>query len=306
MEKQSKLTLTGFVVVIFVVAFWFLIIIPGLQKVKRIEGRVLCGTNLKGLGTAMIVYANDHDDKYPQLPGTGPWAKDLGFPFYLEEPDFESTHSNTLRTISSSLYLLVKETDVHPKSFICPWADQVEFDGSNPKNLSLIDLWDFGIDPYKHISYSYHNPYGNFPPDASRPASFAVMADMNPWFKDGNIIPPGKENLPPQIIKIPSKNEMSTTKIREIWKPSNTLNELPLEGFLGKKAQYSEGQNVLYADGHSAWEFQPNMGVRYDNIYTFWSTEENPSEQDRQGGTAPTSRGPKNDAKSEEDSFLVL
>ena len=70
MEKQSKLTLTGFVVVIFVVAFWFLIIIPGLQKVKRIEGRVLCGTNLKGLGTAMIVYANDHDDKYPQLPGT--------------------------------------------------------------------------------------------------------------------------------------------------------------------------------------------------------------------------------------------
>ncbi|MHC5163328.1 MAG: hypothetical protein ACYSO4_09495, partial [Planctomycetota bacterium] len=66
------------------------------------------------------------------------------------------------------------------------------------------------------------------------------------------------------------------------------------------------GQNVAYADGHTSYEKQPNVGVKYDNIYTYWSTKENPTEQDKQGGTAPTGRSPENDAKSSNDSFLVL
>ncbi|MBN2513895.1 MAG: hypothetical protein JXB18_13240, partial [Sedimentisphaerales bacterium] len=67
-----------------------------------------------------------------------------------------------------------------------------------------------------------------------------------------------------------------------------------------------EGQNVLYADGHSAYEIQPNIGMGNDNIYTYWSTEKEPSEQDIQGGTAPTGRTAENDAKSKEDSFLAI
>jgi hypothetical protein len=320
MKERSKLTLSGLIIIIAVIAFWLLIIFPVLEKVKRISQKVVCGTNLKGLGTAITVYSNDYDDNYPQLPGNGPWAKELGFPYYLEKPDFETTQSNTPRTISSSLYLLVREADVHPKSFVCPWADQTEFDNSNPNNSSFVDLWDFGIEPYKHVSYSYHNPYGKFSPNGFRSAAFAVSADMNPWFQDGNIVPPGKDNLPPQVIKIPAEllnvrpwktedltlRRQQNQELRELWKPSNSTNELPHRGPLEKKAKYAEGQNVLFGDGHSSWEKQPNVGVKYDNIYTYWSVEEDPSEQDKQGGTAPTGRSPENDAKSEEDSFLVL
>ena len=62
----------------------------------------------------------------------------------------------------------------------------------------------------------------------------------------------------------------------------------------------------MYADGHVDFMRYSNVGVENDNIYTFWSTEDNPTEQDKQGGTAPTSRSPENDAKSKDDSFLAI
>ena len=68
----------------------------------------------------MVVYGNDYNDNYPQLPGTGPWSKQLGFDFDLKKPDFDDAQSDTSRTITSSLYLLVREADVSPKSFLCP------------------------------------------------------------------------------------------------------------------------------------------------------------------------------------------
>ena len=313
MEKQPKLTLIGLIVVILVTSFVFLVLIPVRDKISRIANKIVCGTNLKGIGTSIIVYSNDYDDNYPQLPGQGAWAKKLGFSYDLEKPNFEIDQSQTDRTISASLYLLVKEVDVHPKSFVCPYADQIEFDGSNPKNLGFVDFWDFGPDPYKHVSYAYHNPYGKYPPNGWRSAAFAIAADMNPWFKNGDIVPPGQNNDTPQIINIPPDLLDAATydhplnrKWRELWKPSNSLNELPYTHPLKKKAKHSEGQNVLWADGHFSFERTPNTGIKRDNIYTFWSTDENLSEQDIQGGTAPTSRSEENDAQSETDSFLAI
>ncbi len=285
MEKQSKLTLTGLIVVIVIISFVFLILMPVLEAVKRIASKVVCPTNLKGLGTAMFVYANDYDDNYPQLPGKGPWSKELGFPYYLEKPDFEDAQANTPRTISASWYLLVREADVAPKSFVCPHSDQEVFDGRSPENKNIVELWDFGYDPYQHVSYAYQNPYGQFPPDATHSASFAVAVDMSPWFNQGSIVLPGNEGQWPQII---------TTNDESTWQLGNA------------EFHNRMGQNVLFADGHTTWEYSPNVGIDNDNIYTFWSVEDNPSEQDVQGGTAPTGRSAENDAKSQEDSFLAI
>lgn len=63
---------------------------------------------------------------------------------------------------------------------------------------------------------------------------------------------------------------------------------------------------MLFADGHASFEKWPNCGVNKDNIYTYWSTKWNPTEQDIQGGKPPTARDENNDAKSPDDSFLVL
>lgn len=289
MERNTRLTLVGLGVVVGLILLLILLAIPVLNKVKRISEKSVCPLNLKALGNAITVYANDNDSMYPQLPGTGAWSKDLGFRFFLDQPDFANAQSNTLRNISSSLYLLVRQADISPKTFICPSSEMQPFDGANPSQKKIVELWDFGYDPYAHVSYAYHNPYGKFPADNNRSAAFAVMADMSPWFKDGNFVMPGSES----DLQVNRPAIMAVTN-KATWKAATG------------RYHDGQGQNVLFADGHITWEFQPNVGVKNDNIYTYWSVEENPTDQDRQGGTAPTSRGPENDAKSREDSFLAI
>jgi len=302
MEEQRGLSLVGVVVTIIVIAFILALIIPAFHCGCRMSYGVICATNLKGLGTAMFVYANDYDGLYPQL-GKGPWAKELGYSY--EDTAFKPYDYEGSCTITSSLYLLVREADVSPKSFICPrQSEQTEFEGQNSRNLDIVELWDFGPDPYKHVSYAYHNPYGKYPANGNRSAAFAVMSGMSPWMKDGDFVGPNEDkNLPPQIINITDEST---------YEKSNSLNHAQYdEEYLiffkrTKRRPCGVGQPVQYADGHVSFEQQPNVGVKNDNIYTYWSTEENPTEQDTQGGTAPTSRDPENDAKSEDDSFLAI
>ena len=303
MEEQRGITITELIVTIIVGLLIIAIILPPLGKVRKLPQRVICATNLKGLGTAITVYANDYDDKYPQL-GKGPWAKELGYSY--EDTDFKPYDYEGDCTITSSLYLLVREADVSPEHFICPQqrTKQVEFEGQNSKNLDIVELWDFGPNPYKHVSFTYHNPYGKFPADGRRSAAFAVMSDMSPWMKDGDFLDPNQDkNLPPQVIDIADE---------ATFEKGNSLNHsVQTEEFLIffkriKRFPCGEGQPVQYADGHVAYEKQSNVGVDNDSIYTYWSAEVNLTEQDKQGGTAPTSRSPENDAKSKDDSFLVL
>lgn len=292
MEQKNGLTLVGLIFTIVIVLFVLVIIIPLMMGVdKNIRNRVVCASKLKGLGIALLVYARDYDGNYPQLPGTGPWSKELGFAFDMEKPDFSETGQQGYvgRTITASWYLLVREADVSPKSFVCMASEQKEFKGKNSAKRDIIDLWDFGNNPYQHVSYAMHNPYGKYPAKNSHPASFAVAADMNPWMVNGDFIPAGKGDTPPQIITLTD----NTT-----WKLGNSPHHRIKQG--------REGQNVLFADGHVSLETLPNVGVHYDNIYTYWSTEKEPGKQDIQGGTAPTGRTAENDAKSKEDSFLVL
>ena len=279
MWKYKGITLVEFITILVIVVLLLLILEVFVTPRFRTAHRIICGTNLKGLSTAITVYANDYDDEYPKF-GKGPWSDKLGFDF----DEFPISQEGE-RTITASWYLLIREADVSPKTFVCPESTQEEFDGFNPEKKDILELWDFGHNPYKHVSYSYHNPYGKHPAGGWLPASFAVAGDMSPWFKNGDIIVADSEMQPPQII---------TQADKSTWRLSMGQNHK------------GEGQYVLWADGHVSYEKQPNIGVRNDNIYTFWSAEENPTEQDRQGGTAPTSRSAENDAKSKEDSFLAI
>ena len=287
MRKRKGFTLLELITVCVLFTIVFVLYLYSFRNVKPIPSGVRCATNLKGLGTAMMVYASENNDFFPVLPGTGMWSDKLGFEYDMPEPDFgpEGAQGNVPRTITASWYLLVRNEDVSPKSFVCPQSSETKFNGENSKGLDIVQLWDFGPQPFRYVSYAMHNPYGGFPADATLSAAFAVAADMNPWFENGKIVPPGKDNLPPQIIKL---SDPST------WKLGNT------------KSHDYEGQSVLYINGHSAYSTQPNIGIKNDNIYTYWSKEYQPSDEDIQCGTNPTGREPQNDAKSKDDSFLGI
>ncbi len=246
----------------------------------------------------MTVYAADYHGQFPQLPGTGPWSKKLGFAFDLPKPDFKEggNQSNVGRTITASWYMLVKYADTHPGLFTCCTDENVTmFDGRNSNQLDLVELWDFGAEPYKHVSYAMHNPYGQFPAGSKRPASFAVAADMSPWFRLGDFVMPdtsNKDTMKNITLLPPYFSDSSIT--REQIQQSNAM------------AHGREGQNVAFADGHSEYVKTTDVGVKHDNIYTFCSATENPSEKDIRIGNNPTSRNKDNDAKSADDSFLAI
>jgi hypothetical protein len=303
MKKKQGLTLLETLVVIAIVILLVGILIPPPTIERGRAYRIICGTNLKALGNAMAVYANDYNDNFPQLPGTGPWSKYLGFAYDLKSPDFNpgGAQGNVGRTITASWYLLVREADISPRSFICPsmaYNNKLEnginkyseFDDSDPNEQKMLTFWDFGTYPYNHVSYAMHNPYGQYPSSGRCDATFAVAADMSPWFKNGDIVPPGENSKPPQIIKL---TDPST------WQLGLSTNHAKRNGL-------AEGHNITYADGHNSWEKQPNVGVNKDNIFTYQSTDKDPTEQDIQGGTNPTDRSPENDAKSKDDSFLAI
>lgn len=289
MKMRKGLSLLELLVVIAIIAFLLAILMPMHGKVPKIAQRVICGTNLKSLGTAMQVYADDFNGNYPQLPGNGPWSKRLGFDYNLKNPDFssEGAEGRVSRTITASWYLLVRQADVAPKSFVCPASDQKEFESKNTQNRDITEFWDFGFEPHKQVSYPIQNPYGRFPSHNKLSAAFGIAADMNPWFEHGNII----ENPKETVLQRTNNPYMPFDK--------QLYNSYP---------HVTEGQNVLFADGHSSYETRPDVGVRYDNIYTYWriTTNENPNELDKRIGRPPTGRNPENDAKDKDDSFLAI
>ena len=262
MNKRSGFTLNEAVVGIFILLFAFVLIHLSLNRISKIASRVVCGTNLKVLGTAMTVYSYDYDDKFPKL-GFGPWSKELGYSF--DDADFKAYEYKGPCTITSSLYLLVRETGLSPRTFICPQQpEDIEFDGRNSKNLDMEELWDFGPDPYKHVSYAYQNPYSRFAADGARSAAFAVGADMSPWFKNGDVLNPNSDTkLPPQTIKF---NDMKTLEKGNSLNHTEYVNDLWFFQIKRNK-DCGLGQNIVFADGHCRYEKQPNVGVKNKHLH---------------------------------------
>lgn len=315
--RKKGFTLIELLVVIAIIAMLMAILMPALSKVKKIAMRVVCGTNLKGLGTAQTVYANDYDDEYT-VQGRGaklPWQELTGG---FQNPAMNWNTEATSITVGASLYLLVREADVSPKSFVCPASDQTEYDGTNTKNLDIVQLWDFGHEinapgsgyPRDHVSYAYHMPYANgggkssYAADGTRSAAFAVMADKNPYF-DRKLL-----GTTAGGASIDGNNW--TDYVRQIapyWTAGSAYTESSWEVKAANAQPHDrDGQNVLYADGHTAYENTTDVGIKNDQIYIFRSATDTTENAIRQGDWKAITAPALNSAYQpigQDDSYLV-
>jgi prepilin-type processing-associated H-X9-DG protein len=206
----------------------------------------------------MIIYANDYEDELPRAGGRnsiwnsrlggGPlgWMADNRFAAYGLSAD----GSRGMATITSSFYLLVKYAEVSPKTFICPGdSGTTEFKLSEygAGDREIIDLWDFGPEPPRHCSYSYHMPYGLYALTTSSEPGMAVAADRNPWMAS-----PDAEG-----------------KKRTLFYSFNPEGSKDWVKIGNAITHQEEGQNVLFLDGHVSFEENPLCGINDDNIYTW-------------------------------------
>ncbi len=248
-KTGSKLAKNSILISIF-----FGILSFGLFRIsgfKEIAYRLVCGTNLSGIGKAMLIYANDYDDKFPFVSNQNmSWGTSVKWDASTQQEAYGINDDSTggSATISSFLYLLIKYVEVTPKSFICKGDKKMsEFkpEKYGVKNRNLIDFWDFGPQPWKHCSFSYQMPFGNNPLTTSNNPGMAVAADRNPWIASRG-------------WKVKDFTAFNPDGDKEDIQKGNT------------PTHANEGQNVLYLDSHVNFEPVSFCGVNDDNIYTSW------------------------------------
>ena len=209
--RKKGFTLIELLVVIAIIAMLMAILLPALSKVKKIAMKVICGTNLKGMGTAQTVYANDYNDNYVVQ------GNKLEHTWSDQTDNWMATTTNPTNkagniSVGASLYMLVREADVSPKSFVCPSSDQKEFSGKNTggtaalwisPNCGILETAELIPNAERvkmkvrkcasairiisrtrpaRLAPQAQGQWVLMPPDGTRSAAFAVMADKNPFF----------------------------------------------------------------------------------------------------------------------------
>ncbi len=280
-KRKIGFTLVELLVVIAIIALLMGILMPALARVRAIAFRMTCGTNLSGIGKAMLIYANDNDDELPRsgwgsatllskdlydwLGGLTNGAENNRYGAYDDPPGRAS--------LASNFYLLVKYADVTPKSFVCKsdsgtsefMLTKVEDElptGITITELELIDIWDFGEifqsgsetdrGPDLYCSYAYQHPFSLYTLTTSSEPGMAVAADRNPWVRS-----PGGGPRP--------QGDWDTYGLAFVDPEAVDLNKAKKGNAV---IHQEDGQNVLFIDCHVNFEKLPYCGVDEDNIYT--------------------------------------
>lgn len=262
--SAGRLVATGFAaigVALPSAGFFLFLIMAVLMSSRGGASRMICGTNLSGIGKAMLIYATDHEDEFPHAGGPGSqwtgsipnWAAANAFDAYGTTPaGLRGTVS-----ISASLYLLVKYAGVTPKPFVCKQdSGTTEFrpDNYGAAGRKLTDLWDFGPIPPRHCSYAYHMVYSLHRLTTSSQPGMAIAADRNPWID----------------------SPFAEAKDFSRFKPGiGSHKGTPAEARHGNTfAHQDDGQNVLFLDSHVNFQKRAFCSIDDDNIYTYWDEDD--------------------------------
>jgi prepilin-type N-terminal cleavage/methylation domain-containing protein len=300
--KTKGFTLVELLVVIAIIALLMGILMPALARVRQLAFRLTCGTNLAGVGKAMLLYANDYDDELPRAGGRNSVWNQVNWsaltrgtattPGAYGTLNADGTGGNC--TISSCFYLLVKYAEVTPKSFLCKgdsgvseWVLSQDTSTNTTGITELTQAWDFGSNPQTHCSYTYHAPWGQYALTTTGEPGFAVAADRNPYIATSSTTAKTFSNPSDSTVVFNGKGGSSVCQL-----------------YGNSTVHQEDGQNVMYLDTHVTFEKRPYCSLEEDNIYTY-SVIANKGES---CGTIPVyspSFGTSGIIKSRKDSVLL-
>ena len=265
-RRLKAFTLIELLVVIAIIALLISILLPSLSRARELSKRLVCASNVKGIGTSAKIYANDNNENWMVPPfkagavnngginyagkSASPppsAAGDIGF--RREFQSFSETSSDPNggtkeMPITRAYWMLVRSGDITVKQFVCPSGSDRE---DETENLEL--YYDF--EGYGSISYGYQVPFG---PRDTRPREgvdnrMILAADKGPFYTPN----------PAPTWQVAGK-DVTLDDSPKVWRQFNSPNH-------GGRSN-GEGQNCLFADGHASFMRMPAVGIDSDNIYT--------------------------------------
>jgi prepilin-type N-terminal cleavage/methylation domain-containing protein len=239
-------TLVELLVVVGIIALLISILLPALSHARERANRTKCAANLRTIGQALLLYADENEGKYPRtyyVPGATRTCLRTGY--NISYP-FGSPSPVGTNNIPAILFLLMRTQNLSPSIFICPSSEAEPDNFGGNAMLSRSNFTGGSVGKVtRNLSYSYANPYPSssiaqwYDVNNRLPSDFAIAADINPGQKS------------PQDVTIPRLNSARGDMMK-----ANSFNHK------------FEGQNVLYGDCHVTFQPDQFCGVDRDGIYT--------------------------------------
>lgn len=272
---RTAFSLADLLWMLFFILLLVAILLPASSRARETAKRAVCRANLRGIGQSEHIYANDYQDWFPMDyfdPTTSGINKHtirfVGSVGHELEHRVTGSNNATRTHPSRSMFLLIIQGGSSPMSFNCPSSGDVAENLRNgafgQQTAAQPGINRFDFKGYPFLSYGYQIPFSRRGKPRESMAGYSRMpvnADKGPFFEAGtngqpswsipdaartDIAAPTFAGSAAEILKQAPKS----------WRPYNSRNH------------GSEGQTVLYMDGHAEFTTSPIAGVNNDNIYT--------------------------------------
>lgn len=279
MRQRKAFTLIELLVVVAIIALLISILLPSLARAREMARRSICASNLRQIGTGLVTYANENDEKFPKVYGNGAssggeiYVGGMGYgdgaygnntgrasasaggwgtsdtemdPFLDSDGDGYSSGVDGA-SVSACLWLLVRGGTANPGLFLCPsvkalggFKDDFQKNGSTGNPRWFIDFARTQIGSVWVPAFTY---------------SF-----HNPWHSSWTM------SARPGFVVGGDQND----GIDPATSQGSNSGSYPDTANSGN--HNNEGQNLLKVDASCDFAKTPHAGIKDDNVYTSFNT----------------------------------